>query len=105
MLFNALNSFSELPSMMMGRPILYKQTNYKFFRPGAYALASAYSEIPFTLPRILLFSIVVYFMAGLATSAGAFFSFFLFVYGTFMVSSSSSNLRFETRSKLAQPVL
>ncbi|KAL7416336.1 putative ATP-binding cassette transporter [Mrakia frigida] len=88
MLFNALNSFSELPSMMMGRPILYKQTNYKFYRPGAFAIAAAYSEIPFTLPRILIFSIIVYFMAGLATSAGAFFSFFLFVYGTFMVMTA-----------------
>ena len=80
----ALNSFSELPSMMMGRPILYKQTNYKFYRPGAFAIASAYAEIPFTLPRVLIFSIIVYFMAGFNYTAGAFFTFFLFVYGTFM---------------------
>ncbi|KAL7416554.1 putative ATP-binding cassette transporter [Mrakia frigida] len=88
MLFNALNSFSELPSMMMGRPILYRQANYKFYRPGAYAIASAYAEIPFTLPRILLFAIIIYFMAGLATSAGAFFTFVLFLYLTFMVMTA-----------------
>ena len=44
MLFNALNSFSELPSMMMGRPILYKQTNYKFYRPGAFAVSLSSSN-------------------------------------------------------------
>lgn len=53
MLFNALNAFSELPTQMMGRPILFKQVNYSYYRPGALAIASNFAELPFVPPSIL----------------------------------------------------
>lgn len=36
LLFNALTSFSELPGQMLGRPILYRQVGYRFYRPSAF---------------------------------------------------------------------
>ncbi|CAE6481297.1 unnamed protein product [Rhizoctonia solani] len=84
LLFNALNAFSELPAMMQGRPILYKQLSYRFYRGSALSVAQTITDIPLTAARILLFCIIVYFMCGLERSAGGFFTFYLFTYITFL---------------------
>ncbi|CAE6460847.1 unnamed protein product [Rhizoctonia solani] len=88
LLFNALNAFSELPAMMMGRPILYKQLSYRFYRASALSVAQTITDIPLTAIRILLFSIIIYFMCGLERSAGAFFTFYLFIYVTFLAMAA-----------------
>jgi hypothetical protein len=49
----ALTSFSELPSQMMGRPILYRQVGYRFYRPAAFAVAAVLSDIPFNASNIV----------------------------------------------------
>ena len=48
LLFNALTSFSELPSQMMGKSILFRQSGYRFFRPGAFAVAAVLADIPYS---------------------------------------------------------
>lgn len=88
LLFNALTAFSELPTQMGGRPVLFKQMNYAFYRPAALSLAQLFSDIPLSLGRVILFSIILYFMAGLERSAGAFFTFFLFVYFGYLAMSA-----------------
>ncbi|OCF78442.1 ATP-binding cassette transporter [Kwoniella mangroviensis CBS 8886] len=88
LLFNALTSFSELPSQMMGRSVLYRQNEYRFYRPAAFALAAVGADVPYSASNIFVFSIILYFMGGLYSSAGAFFMFFLFVFTTFMVMSA-----------------
>ncbi|OCF43306.1 ATP-binding cassette transporter [Kwoniella heveanensis CBS 569] len=88
LLFNALTSFSELPSQMMGRSVLYRQNEYRFYRPAAFALAAVAADVPYNLSNITIFSLILYFMGGLYSSAGAFFTFLLFVFLTFMVMSS-----------------
>lgn len=88
LLFNALTSFSELPSQMLGRSVLYRQNEYRFYRPAAFALAAVLADVPYNASVIFLFSIVLYFMGGLYSSGGAFFMFFLFVFLTFMVMSA-----------------
>ncbi|GAB1517062.1 ATP-binding cassette transporter snq2 [Rhizoctonia solani] len=88
LLFNALNAFSELPAMMTGRPILYKQLSYRFYRASALSVAQTITDIPLTAIRILIFSIIIYFMCGLQRSAGAFFTFYLFIYITFLAMAA-----------------
>lgn len=65
---------------MLGRPILYRQAGYRFFRPSAFAIAAVLSDIPYNASSITLFSIILYFMGGLYRSAGAFFLFLLLVF-------------------------
>jgi ATP-binding cassette subfamily G (WHITE) protein 2 (SNQ2) len=77
LLFNSLTAFSELPTQMGGRPILYRQTGFCFYRPSALSIAQLAADFPIGAPRIAMFCIVVYFMAGLYVSAGAFFTFFI----------------------------
>ncbi len=74
LLFNSLTAFAELPSQMMGRPILARQTSFAFYRPSALTLAQLLADMPFGVPRATIFVIIVYFMAGLDRSAAAFFT-------------------------------
>jgi ATP-binding cassette subfamily G (WHITE) protein 2 (SNQ2) len=73
LLFNSLTAFAELPTQMMGRPILARQAGFAFFRPSAQTVAQILADLPFGLPRSTLFVIIVYFMAGLHRSGAAFF--------------------------------
>jgi len=83
-LIACLEAYAELPAMMIGRGILHKQTRYRFYRPGAIALANTIADLPFSAARVLLFNIVVYFMTGLHRSAGAFFTFHLLIYMAYL---------------------
>ncbi|KAG8728419.1 hypothetical protein FRC11_011105, partial [Ceratobasidium sp. 423] len=78
-LFNTFNAF-----MMGGRPILYKQLSYRFYRGSAHSVAQTITDVPLTSIRILLFSIIICFMCGLERNAGTFFTFYLFIYITFL---------------------
>ncbi|KAF9434230.1 hypothetical protein BGZ76_008355 [Entomortierella beljakovae] len=75
LLFNALISQAELFAAMQGRPILYKHKNFAMYRPSAFALAQICIDIPLIIAQVLLFSVVLYFMAGLQTDAGKWFFF------------------------------
>ncbi|KAG0055293.1 hypothetical protein BGZ83_009051 [Gryganskiella cystojenkinii] len=65
LLFNALISQAELPMAMQGRPILYKHKGFAMYRPAAFAISQICVDIPMVIVQILLFSICLYFMAGL----------------------------------------
>ncbi|KIJ32383.1 hypothetical protein M422DRAFT_265882, partial [Sphaerobolus stellatus SS14] len=88
LLINCLDAFGEMPWQMLGRPVLYKQTNYGFFRPAAIAFANLLADIPFSATRVLIFNIIVYFMCNLHRSAGAFFTFHLFQFTSFLAMQS-----------------
>ncbi|KZO94482.1 hypothetical protein CALVIDRAFT_484187 [Calocera viscosa TUFC12733] len=84
LLLNALDAFGELPTTMMGRPILHKQTAYAFYRSAALPVANTIADIPFSFVRMTIFDIIIYFMAGLKLNAGGFFTFHLLNYTTFL---------------------
>ncbi len=50
----------QMPLMMLGRPILHKQTSFGFYRPGAVALANTMADIPFSATRIFVYNVIVY---------------------------------------------
>jgi len=79
MLFNGFQAMSELASTMMGRSIVNKHRSFTFYRPSALFIAQIIVDTSFAIARILVFSIIVYFMCGLALDAGAFFIFVLII--------------------------
>ncbi|RMZ68192.1 abc transporter [Pyrenophora seminiperda CCB06] len=79
LLFNAFQTFSELASTMMGRPIVNKHRALTFHRPSALWIAQIGVDLLFASVQILVFSIIVYFMTNLVRDAGAFFTFFLII--------------------------
>ncbi|KAI9478569.1 MAG: ABC-2 type transporter-domain-containing protein [Benjaminiella poitrasii] len=79
-LFNSFISQSELVNFLMGRPILEKHKQYALYRPSAFYIAQVMLDIPYAIVQVLLFEICAYFMMGLRLTAGAFFTFFIFLF-------------------------
>ncbi|CAK5280362.1 unnamed protein product, partial [Mycena citricolor] len=84
LLTTCLDAFGEMPTQMLGRPILRKQTGYSMYRPSAIAVANTLADLPFSATRIFMFNVPVYFMTHLARSAGGFFTFHLFAYVAYL---------------------
>lgn len=87
LLYNSLLAMSEVNESFFGRPVLIKHKGFAYFHPAAFCLAQIAADIPVLLFQISMFGLVLYFMVGLAMSAGAFFSYWIIVFTTTMVSS------------------
>ncbi|KAF2262008.1 hypothetical protein CC78DRAFT_330158 [Lojkania enalia] len=73
LLFNALLALAELTATFESRPILLKHKSFSFYRPSAYAIAQAVVDVPLVFIQVLIFNVVVYFMANLQRTASQFF--------------------------------
>lgn len=51
-------------AVFLGRRVIFKQRDNKFFPPSAYALSLLLVRIPFQLVEAALFTAVVYFWVG-----------------------------------------
>ncbi|KDQ32534.1 hypothetical protein PLEOSDRAFT_153783 [Pleurotus ostreatus PC15] len=76
----ALFTMSEIPSLFNQRPIVRRHERAAMYHPMIEALAMTIVDIPVTIITTLIYSVVLYFLAGLQQSAGQFFIFFLFVF-------------------------
>jgi ATP-binding cassette subfamily G (WHITE) protein 2 (SNQ2) len=76
---------SEVQESFEGRSVLMKHKQFAFFHPAAFNLAQILSDIPIQFVQVSIFSLVLYFMSGLRTSAGAFFTYWVIVFATTMV--------------------
>ncbi|KAL8735764.1 MAG: hypothetical protein Q9166_000627 [cf. Caloplaca sp. 2 TL-2023] len=74
---NAFQAFGELGSSVLGRPIINKHRSFTFHRPSALWIAQILVDTLYMAPQTLVFSIIVYFISGLALDPGAFFTFYL----------------------------
>ncbi|KAF2008867.1 hypothetical protein BU24DRAFT_474918 [Aaosphaeria arxii CBS 175.79] len=79
LLFTSFTAFVELPVTILGRSVLYKQRSLQFYRASALPLGQLLVDVPMAAAENLLFTVVVYFMAGLERSVEAFFTFYLFI--------------------------
>ncbi|OJJ30431.1 hypothetical protein ASPWEDRAFT_121427 [Aspergillus wentii DTO 134E9] len=80
LLFNALLAMAELTIAFDSRPILLKHKSFSFYRPSAYALAQVVVDVPQVFIQVLIFDLVVYFMANLSRTASQFFINYLFIF-------------------------
>ena len=92
-LFNALLSMSEVTDSFTGRPVLLKHKSFAYFHPAAFCLAQITADIPVILFQVSSFSIILYFMVGLESSAGAFFTFWIILVAITMVSDSTLSFK------------
>ncbi|KAJ4194416.1 hypothetical protein NW755_003170 [Fusarium falciforme] len=76
-LFNSLLSMSEVTDSFTGRPVLLKHKSFAFFHPAAFCIAQITADIPVILFQVSTFSLILYFMVGLTSTAGAFFTFWV----------------------------
>ena len=79
-IFNALQTMSDLVETVQGRPILNKHKAYTFHRPSALWIAQLIVDQAFYAAQIFVFSLMVYFMSHLVREVSAFFTFFLMIF-------------------------
>ncbi|KAH6695443.1 ABC-2 type transporter-domain-containing protein [Plectosphaerella plurivora] len=78
-LFNSLLSMSEVTDSFTGRPVLLKHKSFAFYHPAAFCIAQIAADIPVILFQVSTFSLILYFMVGLTSSASAFFTFWVLI--------------------------
>ena len=66
--------------MTLGRGITDKQVKFAFYRPSAQIIAKTFADLPLLLAQCISYTIILYFMAGMARDAGKFFIQLLFVF-------------------------
>jgi ATP-binding cassette, subfamily G (WHITE), member 2, PDR len=87
-LMNALMAITEIGSLFGKRGIVQKQNTFTFYHPSADAFAAFLVDIPVKFAISTLFNVVYYFLAGLRTTASAFFIFLLFTFVCTLVMSA-----------------
>ncbi|KAJ5537442.1 hypothetical protein N7513_010628 [Penicillium frequentans] len=78
-LYFLLESMSETTGSFMGRPILSRQKRFGFYRPTAFCIANAITDVPVVIIQVTCFSLILYFMAALQMNAARFFTFWIIV--------------------------
>lgn len=76
-LFISLGTLGTIAPQFETRRILYKEQDANFFPTWTFVLARALAGIPSLLFDTLIFGTLVYWLAGLAPSAGNYFVFLL----------------------------
>ena len=72
LLFSALATMSEIPSLYAQREIVLRHEKAAMYHPFVEALAHTLVDVPITLVIMIVFSVVLYFMTGLQRSAEQF---------------------------------
>ncbi|KAI9841997.1 MAG: hypothetical protein M1838_003324 [Thelocarpon superellum] len=86
-LLNALIAITEINALYAQRPIVEKHASYAFYHPFTEALAGIVADVPVKFAIAVCFNIILYFLAGLRQTPGAFFTFFLFAFVSIMTMS------------------
>ncbi|KAJ6552975.1 pleiotropic drug resistance ABC transporter [Mycena capillaripes] len=80
LLFAALTTMAEIPSLFTQRPIVLRHQKAAMYHPFIEALAMTIVDIPITFATTILFAIILYFAVHLQETAAQFFVFYLFLF-------------------------
>lgn len=75
--WSGLSTMAEIPTLFAQRPIILRQSRASMYHPFVDALALTLVDIPITLVTMILFSIILYFLAGMQDTAGQFLCVYL----------------------------
>jgi ATP-binding cassette subfamily G (WHITE) protein 2 (SNQ2) len=81
---------AEIPALYSQRPIVNRHQKAALYHPFVEAMALTLVDIPITLATSIVFSVIVYFMVGLQSSAAQFLYvtlLFCFVHGMMLTTS------------------
>ncbi|KAH6845782.1 ABC-2 type transporter-domain-containing protein [Chaetomium sp. MPI-CAGE-AT-0009] len=78
-LYFLMEAMSETTASFTGRPILARQKRFGFYRPVAFCIANALTDIPLVMLQVTIFSLILYFMAALQPHPAKFFTFWAVV--------------------------
>jgi ATP-binding cassette subfamily G (WHITE) protein 2 (SNQ2) len=70
---------AEIPALYSQRPIVERHRKGALYHPFIEAVALTFVDLVPSFLTLVIFSVILYFLVGLQTSAAQFFIFFLFV--------------------------
>ncbi|POR32505.1 Brefeldin A resistance protein, partial [Tolypocladium paradoxum] len=73
LLFNALLALAEMTAAFVSKPILLKHKSFSFYRPAAFAIAQTVVDVPLVFVQVVIFNLIIYFMANLSRTPSQFF--------------------------------
>ncbi|KAF7984655.1 hypothetical protein HWV62_12906 [Athelia sp. TMB] len=80
LLFSALTSMAEIPSLFVQRPIVFRHEKAALYHPLIEAAALTLVDVPITFATSLVFATIIYESVRLQQSAAQFFVFYLFLF-------------------------
>jgi ATP-binding cassette subfamily G (WHITE) protein 2 (PDR) len=86
-LINAFMSAAEVLTVWDQRPIVEKHTRHGLYHPSAEAISAIICDLPAKFAASILFNLVLYFMAGLRQTPGAFFTYWVITFACQMAMS------------------
>eukprot|EP00667_Euglena_gracilis_P001828 EG_transcript_1828 len=72
--FVAVTCFSLIPTIVLERQVVYRQTAARYFHPLPYSIASNLVDIPLAVIETFLFLVTLYWLCGLSPSVADFFA-------------------------------
>ncbi|KAF5666080.1 ABC transporter CDR4 [Fusarium heterosporum] len=87
LLFNAFASQLEVLTVYAERPVIEKHNRYAFYHQSAQAISSYIIDLPYKTANMIIFNLIIYFMAHLRREPGNFFFFCLTSFLTTLVMS------------------
>lgn len=81
-LFHTLNAMAEVVDSFTGRPVVLKHKSFSYHHPAVTCVAQIIADLPIVFLQITVWSIVLYWMAGMKATAGAFFTFWIVLFFT-----------------------
>ena len=78
-IYFTMQSMAETTASFMGRPIISRQKRFGFYRPTAYCIATAITDIPDILTQVTIFTLILYWLCNFQADAGKFFTHWIVV--------------------------
>ncbi|PSK38472.1 Brefeldin A resistance protein [Elsinoe australis] len=88
LLIFGLMAMSEVTDSFSGRPVLAKHKEFAYYHPAAFCIAQIVADIPVIAFQVSVWSLILYFMVGLTTSASAFFTFWIVLFSISIVMTA-----------------
>ncbi|KAF2119900.1 pleiotropic drug resistance protein, ABC superfamily [Lophiotrema nucula] len=87
LMINAYAPAFEIMAMWAQRPIVEKHNRYAFYHPFTESCASLICDLPNKVATCIMFNTTLYFMTNLRRTAGAFFTYMVFIFATILTMS------------------
>ncbi|ETS87461.1 hypothetical protein PFICI_01289 [Pestalotiopsis fici W106-1] len=87
-LYHSLTAMSEVIDSFAGRPVHLKHRGLAFNSPLSICIAQIFVDLPLNLLQITLWSLPVYFLVGLDSSASHFFTYWITLFITTLCCNS-----------------
>ena len=91
LMYVGLGAIAQVPGDIADRDIMYRHADASFYPPVAYALATSFFRVPWIILEALVYTNIMYWLAGLTVGGYGGFLLITALLGLAMSSSAASS--------------